>query len=55
MLLEPFELTKLQRFESQLKELNCQAPLAPLYIPVKSKKRLNVCILRLSFLPDLVE
>ena len=49
--LEPFERTKLLKFGSHLKELNCLDPTAPLppYLQVKFKTRLNACILGLIF------
>ena len=38
-----------------LKEINCQAPVAPLTLKVKPKTRLNACFLGLFFLNDLAK
>ena len=50
-------ITKLLKFRSNFKELNCLAPSAPLslLLQVKSKIRLYAHILRLNFLSDLAK
>ena len=48
---ETFEKTKLLKFKSHLKELNCSVPSDPSL--VKSKTRLNACIFWSYFLSDL--
>ena len=51
-LLKPFGITKILKFESQLKILNFQSSLS---IRVKSKTHVKSCILGLNFVDDLAQ